>query len=86
MVFNNLGLIALGILLVGVVLIIAFQSFRLIFDYQITNDEIVVRLFHVVPIYRFILRQIETLREAPVYEVALVPACICLRDPSPTEL
>jgi hypothetical protein len=73
MVLTNLLLIGLGVLIVVFILIVSTQVFKLIFEYQIADDEIIVLLFHLAPIYRIPLRTVETLYEAPAYQVALIP-------------
>ena len=52
MVFTNVELIGLEIILVVAVIVLAALSFRLIFLYVVTDNEIKVLLFHAVPIYR----------------------------------
>lgn len=49
------------------------QSFRLIFSYEIRGGEILVRLFHFLPLYKVPFSKIVAIRVAPVWEVALVP-------------
>jgi hypothetical protein len=73
MLLTHLALIAVGLILVGALLILASRVFKLIFSYSVRETEIVVLLFHAVPIYRIPFHVIETLHEAPVYEVALIP-------------
>jgi hypothetical protein len=70
---TNLLLIALGVVVIGLMLGVATQAFKLIFKYKITNDKIVALLFHVVPIYIIPFGRIEGMRQATFYEVALVP-------------
>ena len=70
---TNMLLILLGLTVVGLFLGLASQAFRLIFSYKITNDKILVLLFHIAPLYTIPLNKIEGLHEASFYEVALVP-------------
>jgi hypothetical protein len=70
---TNVLLIALGVTVVGLILVSATQSFRFVFAYTITDDKIIVLLFHIVPIYIIPFDKIEAVREATFYQVALVP-------------
>jgi hypothetical protein len=64
MVFTNVELIGLRIILVVAVLVPAALSFRLIFSYVVTDNEIEVLLFHAMSIYRVPFEQIDSLHEA----------------------
>ncbi|WP_292530886.1 hypothetical protein [Methylocystis sp.] len=50
-----------------------FYLFRLIFSYEIRDRDILVRLFHFLPLYKVPYNKIVAMRVAPVWEVALVP-------------
>jgi hypothetical protein len=73
---QNKILIALGVILVGLILVSATQAFRLIFEYKITNDQIIVLLFHVVPVYIIPFDKFEGVHEATFLRLRLSPACI----------
>ena len=73
MILKNILLIAVAVMVMGLLLAGAFRLFRLLFSYRIADDGITVLLFHIIPIYRIPFRKIKQLREASVYEVALVP-------------
>lgn len=70
---NNLLVIAIAILLIGVLLYVFLQLFRFFFSYEITNKDITVHLFHFLPVYRVPFRKIVDIHTAPFHEVALVP-------------
>src|SRR5450631_484651 len=46
---------------------------NLLLSYEITNSDIRVLLFGVIPIYWIPFRKIKKMHEAPFYEVALIP-------------
>jgi hypothetical protein len=73
MLLTHWALITVGLTLVAALLILSSQVFKLIFSYSVRETEIVVLLLHAVPIYRIPFYVIETLHEAPAYEVALIP-------------
>jgi hypothetical protein len=73
MIITNFSLIIFGVVSVIAILCISSQVFKLIFAYNVSDSEIIVQLFHALPIYRIPFRKIEKIREAPMYEVALVP-------------
>ena len=70
---NRLLLVALIILSMGVALTLALQLFRLLIGYKVTDKDIAILLFHLVPIYRIPFRKIKKIYSAPMYEVMLIP-------------
>src|SRR3989344_7779707 len=70
---NNLIMLAIVIPLMGLAAFAFFYLFRLIFSYEIRNNDILVRLFHFLPLYKVPYNKIVAIRVAPVWEVALVP-------------
>jgi hypothetical protein len=69
----NVGLILLGIATIGLFLVLAAQAFLLIFAYEVTKEQIIILLFHIVPIYTIPFSKIKAVREAPFHQIALVP-------------
>lgn len=65
--------IAVGVILVGILLLLSSQVFKLVFSYSIREKEIAVLLFHAVPIYTIPYSKIVKMHKATFYEVALVP-------------
>ena len=70
---NNLVMMAIVIPAMALLLYVGLQSFRLIFSYKITDEGIIVYLFHILPLYKVPYNKIVAMRVAPVWEVALVP-------------
>lgn len=66
-------MLAIVIPLMALLLYGGLQCFRLLFSYEITDKNITVRLFHVLPIYTIPLNKIVAMHVAPVWEVAIVP-------------
>lgn len=73
MLGENLLLLVIVIPLMGFLLYAGLQSFRLFFNYEITDKNIVVYLFRVFPIYRIPFEKIVKIYSAPFHEVAIVP-------------
>jgi hypothetical protein len=70
---NNLLMLALVIPLMALLAYAGLQVFRLLFRYEITNKDIVVYLFHFLPIYRVPFNKIVAIHNRPLHEVMLVP-------------
>lgn len=81
MILENLQLLAIVILLMGLALYALLFLFRLLFAYKITDKDITVLLFHIVPIYRIPFTKIVEMHSAPVHEVALIPGMHLFRYP-----
>jgi hypothetical protein len=73
MVLDNLVLIGESLLVMGLLLVALTQIWKVLIAYRITDHDIQVLLFHSIPIYHIPFRKIVKMREAPFYEVALVP-------------
>jgi hypothetical protein len=73
MVLNNLMLIAEALLVMGVVLAGMILIWRALIAYRITDRDITVLLFHILPVYHIPFDKIKRIHEAPFYEVAFVP-------------
>jgi hypothetical protein len=78
---ENLILLLVAVLLMGLLLFSLLQSFRLIFGYRLTETSIKVLLFDVLPIYDIPLKRIIDLHVAPMHKVALVPGYHLFRYP-----
>ena len=73
MVVANLILITIA-LVVMVLLFFGMGALQTgLFSYKITDSDIRVLLFGIIPIYWIPFRKIKKIHEAPFYEVALVP-------------
>ena len=70
---DNITALAIVIPLMAVLLFMGLWSFRLFFSYKITDKNITVNLFHILPIYRISFAKIVEMHTAPVHEVALIP-------------
>lgn len=73
MIINNLLLLAIVVPIITLSLALLFQVFRLLFAYKITDKEIIVLLFHFLPIYKVPFNKIVAMHVASVWEVAIVP-------------
>ena len=73
MLFERIIFLAATVALMGLAAFIFFYLFRLIFSYEIRDKDILVRLFHFLPLYKIPFSKIVAMRVAPVWEVALVP-------------
>lgn len=73
MLLERIIFLAATVALMGLAAFAFFYLFRLIFSYEIRDRDILVRLFHFLPLYKVPYNKIVAIRVAPVWEVALVP-------------
>ena len=73
MVVNDFQFFAITFIVMGAVLFAMLGIWRILFSYEITDKDVRVLLFHVVPLYWIPFRKIVKMHEAPFHEVALVP-------------
>lgn len=63
----------MGVATIAICAVAAYYSFRLFFSYEIREKDILVRLFHFLPIYKVPYNKIVAIRNAPFHEIVLVP-------------
>src|SRR5882724_4355894 len=73
MVVNDFQFFAITFIVMGAVLFAMLGIWRILFSYEITDKDVRVLLFHVVPLYWIPFRKIVKMHEAPFHEVVLVP-------------
>jgi hypothetical protein len=73
MILERILWLAATIAVMGLAAFAFFYLFRLIFSYEIREKDILVRVFHFLPLYKVPYNKIVAIRVAPVWEVALVP-------------
>jgi hypothetical protein len=73
MVVNDFQFFAITFTVLGVVLFGMMGVWRILFSYEVTDKDVRVLLFHVLPLYWIPFRKIVKTHEAPFHEVVLVP-------------
>lgn len=65
--------ILMGVATMALCAVSGYYFFRLFFSYEIREKDVLVRLFHLLPIYKVPFNKIVAIRKAPFHEIVLVP-------------